>query len=94
MKLAFVHYAYVQYLNIRALCDIAERAVKKRRAYMQDSAGIFNIWCGGYMHRVGIGLSYRHARLSQPGGIGSLESTLGLLKSLKIRAQDSAMGVR
>ncbi len=29
---------------------------------------------------------------TQPGGIGSLESILGLLKSLKIRAQQSHTG--
>ncbi len=50
-------------------------------------------------NRAGIGLSYRTARLqktfkntasvaSQLGGIGSLGSILGLLKSLKIRAQN------
>jgi hypothetical protein len=34
------------------------------------------------------------ARLAtQPGGIGSLESILGLLKSLKIRAQDRGKSV-
>jgi hypothetical protein len=36
--------------------------------------------------RVGIGLSYPAHQATQPGGIGSLESILGLLKSLKIRA--------
>jgi hypothetical protein len=42
----------------------------------------------GARKRVGRGLSYRPARLhTQPGGIGSLESILGFLKSLKIRAQ-------
>ncbi len=42
----------------------------------------------GARNRVGIGLSYRPARLhtAQPGGIGSLESILGFLKSIKIRA--------
>jgi hypothetical protein len=30
---------------------------------------------------------------TQPSGIGSLESILGLLKSLKIRAQDSRPGI-
>jgi hypothetical protein len=43
----------------------------------------------GERNRVGIELSYRPARLhvhtTQPGGIGSLESILGLSKSLKIR---------
>jgi hypothetical protein len=44
----------------------------------------------GARNRVGIGLSYRPARLHiKPGGIGSLESILGLLKSLKIRAQNN-----
>jgi hypothetical protein len=38
-------------------------------------------------NRVGIGLSYRPARLhTQPEEIGSLESIPGLLKSFKIRA--------
>jgi hypothetical protein len=38
-------------------------------------------------NRVGKGLSYRPVRpAKQPGGIGSLKSILGLLKSLKIRA--------
>jgi hypothetical protein len=40
----------------------------------------------GARNRIGIGLSYRPARL-QAGGIDSLESIPGLLKSLKIRAQ-------
>jgi len=48
----------------------------------------------GAGNRVGIGLSYRPARLR----IGSLESILGLLKSLKIRAlvvtKDSAIAAR
>ncbi len=43
-------------------------------------AGIF-IQSMGAMNRVGTGLSYRAA-----GEIGSLESILGVLKSLKIRA--------
>jgi hypothetical protein len=38
----------------------------------------------GARNEVGIGLSYRPA--TQSGEIGSLESILGLLKSLKIRA--------
>jgi hypothetical protein len=37
-------------------------------------------------NRGGIGLSYRPAMATQPGEIGSLESILVLLKSLKIRA--------
>jgi hypothetical protein len=32
-------------------------------------------------------------KATQPGGIGSLESILGLLKSLKIRAQDLFQGI-
>ncbi len=54
------------------------------------SAGIFKQYMG-VRNRVGIGLSYRHARL-QPGGIGSLESIFGLLISLKIRAQTTTEG--
>jgi hypothetical protein len=51
------------------------------------SAGIYKQSMGAG-NRVGVGLSYRPARLhTQTGGIGSLESILGLLKSLKIRAQ-------
>jgi hypothetical protein len=56
------------------------------------SAGIFK-QSNGAMNRVGIGLSYQPARL-QPGGIGSLESILRLLKSLNIRAQDFVWWVR
>jgi hypothetical protein len=43
----------------------------------------------GARNQVGIGLSYRlpARQATQTGGIGSLESILGLLKSLKIRAQ-------
>ncbi len=50
-------------------------------------AGIFKQSTGA-RNRVGIGLSFRPARLhnTQPGGIGFLESILGLLKRLKIRA--------
>jgi hypothetical protein len=48
------------------------------------SAGIFKQSMGA-RNRVGIGLSYRTARLHS--GIGSLESILGLLKSLKIQTQ-------
>jgi hypothetical protein len=40
----------------------------------------------GARNRVGIELSYRPRQAAQPGGIGSLESIIGLLKSLKIRA--------
>jgi hypothetical protein len=40
----------------------------------------------GARNRVGIGLLYRAARLHIVGGIGSLESILGLLISLNIRA--------
>ncbi len=43
----------------------------------------------GARKRLGIGLSYRPARLHRlHGGIYSLESISGLLKSLKIRAQN------
>ncbi len=44
-----------------------------------------NLW--GARNRVGIGLSYRSTRLHRAGGIDSLESILGLLKSLKISSQ-------
>jgi hypothetical protein len=40
----------------------------------------------GARNRVGIGLSFPARLATQPGGIGSLESILGLLKSLTIRA--------
>ncbi len=51
-------------------------------------AGIFKQSIGA-RNRVGLGLSYRYARLhtTQPCGIGSLQSILGLLKSLKIRTK-------
>ncbi len=50
------------------------------------SAGIFKQPLGA-RNRVGIVLSYRPARLhTQPGGIGSMESILGLLKSFKLWA--------
>jgi hypothetical protein len=42
----------------------------------------------GASNRVGIGLSYRPARLNRPVEL-TLKSILGLLRSLKIRAQDS-----
>jgi hypothetical protein len=41
----------------------------------------------GARNRVGIGLSYRPARLQKAGGIDSLESILLLHKRLKIPAQ-------
>ncbi len=50
------------------------------------SAGIFKQSMRA-RNRVGIGLSYRPARLHTALRIGSLESIFGLLKSLKIRAQ-------
>jgi len=40
----------------------------------------------GARNRVGIGFFVPARQATQPGGIGSLESILGLLKSLKIRA--------
>ncbi len=93
MKLTFVHYAYVQYSNNRALCDIAERAVKKGERIYRTVLEFLNNLCGGYApSRNRVVVPARQA--TQPGGIGSLESILGLLQSLKIRAQDSAMGVR
>jgi hypothetical protein len=58
---------------------------------VENSAGIFK-QSVGVRNRVGIGLSYRSARLKRlaeliPCLAYSLESILGLLKSLKIRAQ-------
>ncbi len=50
----------------------------------ENIAGLFKQSMGA-RNRVGVGLSYRLARL-QTGGIGSLKTILGLLKSLKIRA--------
>jgi hypothetical protein len=47
-------------------------------------AGIFKQAMGA-RKRVGLGLSYQR-QATQPGRIGSLESILGLLNSLKIRA--------
>ncbi len=38
----------------------------------------------GARNRVGIKLSYRSRQATQPGGISSLESILGLLKTLKL----------
>jgi len=53
--------------------------------YDENAFTVFdNLW--GARNRVGIVLLYRPVRLSQPGGIGFLESILGLLKILKIRA--------
>jgi len=40
----------------------------------------------GAMNRLGIRFVVPARQTTQPGGIGSLESILGLLKSLKIRA--------
>jgi hypothetical protein len=51
------------------------------------SAGIFKQSMGA-RNRVGIGLSYWPARLHSLVELVSLESILGLLKSLKIRAQE------
>ncbi len=49
----------------------------------------------GARNRVGLGLSNRPARLHiQPGGIGSLESILRLIKSLKIGALRTTTGRR
>ncbi len=56
--------------------------------WRDSSAGIFKQSMGA-RNRVGIGLSFLPRQATQPGGIGSLESILGVLKSLKIRAQDS-----
>ncbi len=53
------------------------------------SAGIFkqSVWARNWVGRNRVVVPVRQA--SQPGGISSLESILGLLKSLKIRALDS-----
>jgi hypothetical protein len=52
---------------------------------LQVSVGIFK-QSKRARNRVGLGLSYRPRQATQPGDIGALESILGLLKSLKIRA--------
>jgi hypothetical protein len=44
-------------------------------------------------NRIGLGLPYRPARLHRVGGIDSLESILGLLKSLKILALCTELAV-
>jgi hypothetical protein len=50
-------------------------------------AGIFNQSIGRYeLSRNKVVIPARQATSTQPGGIDSLESILGLLKSLKIRA--------
>jgi hypothetical protein len=56
--------------------------------YKQNKSAGISKQSMGARNRVGIGLSCRPARLLhiQPGGTGSLESILGLLKSVKIRA--------
>jgi hypothetical protein len=51
-----------------------------------SSAGIFKQYMGT-RNQVGIGVVVPARQATQPGGIGSLESILGFLKSLKIRAQ-------
>jgi hypothetical protein len=43
----------------------------------------------GARNQVGIGYCYRARQATHPGGIGSLEWILGLLKSLKIRALEA-----
>ncbi len=63
----------------------------------QRKTGQLGIWAGifkqsmGSRNQVGIGLSYRPARLHRLAGIDSLESIPGLLKSLKIRALVSTL---
>ncbi len=59
--------------------------ILKCRLESSPRAGIFKQSIGA-RNRVGIGLSYRPARLVA-GGIHSLESIPGLHKRLKIRAQ-------
>ncbi len=57
------------------------------------NAGIFKQSIGA-RNRVGIGLSYRPARLvHRANGVDSLESILWLLKSLKIRANQIVTGL-
>jgi hypothetical protein len=62
--------------------SVSEYEAKQLRGVF--CAGIFkqSMWA---RNRVGLGLSYRHAKL-QAGGINSLESIPELLKSLKFRA--------
>ncbi len=63
-------------------------------AHTITSAGIWKQSMGA-RNRVGIGLSYRLAsrQATQPGEIGSMESILGILKSIKIRARMSVIDV-
>ncbi len=53
---------------------------------MKSSAGIFKQFMGA-RNREGVVVPARQT--TQPGGIGSLESIIWLLKSLKIRAQQN-----
>jgi hypothetical protein len=61
--------------------------------YLCDLCWNFETIYGGYRNRVGIGLPYRPARLHRVGVIDSLESILGLLESLKIRALCTELAV-
>jgi hypothetical protein len=74
--------------NADELVRALRAAFRRQHAEERTSAGIFKQSMGA-KNRVGIGLSFRPARLhgTQPGGIGSSESIPGLPKSLKIRAQ-------
>jgi hypothetical protein len=66
------------------------RQNKKKDYWVLTGDQNMNAWAGifkqsmGARNRVGIGMSYRAGPpgYTQPGGIGSLESILGLLKSL------------
>jgi hypothetical protein len=67
------------------LC-LQNRMPEHRSGALQTTGRIFkqSKWA---RNRVGIGLSYRLARIHRAGEIDSLESIFGLFKSLKIRAQ-------
>ncbi len=93
----------LSYLSVEGSASLySSSGLQKFRCHPVPSAGLAhcpsscgpvleflnNLWAA--RNQVGIGLSYRPARLDMFGGIDSLESILGLLKSLKIRAQNTS----